>query len=438
MIRLVLLFALLGLGLYAGAHFSGQQGYVLISMANQTIEMSVTTLVILVGILIALLFVIEQIIKKLVRTGSHTWHRFSLRKIRRARGMVDAGLLDLQSGHWKLAEKRLSKYAPYHDTPLLGYLMAAKAANKQGETARRDEYLAKAQALPDSTESVELMRAKLQLQAKQYTDALSTLNTLKTHDAHNSEILRLLSQTYQALELWQPLLELLPSLLKHKLIDDTRYRALSESAECGRLAEIGAQQGSSGLTKHWARLPRKTKQNPELIAEFARQLIIRGADSDAFTALKEGLKKFAHPALFSLLPQLNLADDHPIVVLLENTVAKSPADASAHSALAQLYFRQQHWLDAQRQFEQALTMRSNVVDYAYLASALERQHFYQASQDVMRKVTSLLDAPIAPALPAPKSVEDAAELDANTALESEATNVIKEESDALATQPKMS
>lgn len=64
MIRLIFLFVVLGAGLFAGTQFSGQQGYVLISIANKTIEMSVTTLVIFVIAALAGLFLLEYLIKK--------------------------------------------------------------------------------------------------------------------------------------------------------------------------------------------------------------------------------------------------------------------------------------------------------------------------------------------------------------------------------------
>ncbi|MGR5471477.1 heme biosynthesis protein HemY, partial [Vibrio astriarenae] len=56
MVRLIFLFVILGVGLFVGTQFSGQQGYVLISIANKTIEMSVTTLVIFVIATLAALF----------------------------------------------------------------------------------------------------------------------------------------------------------------------------------------------------------------------------------------------------------------------------------------------------------------------------------------------------------------------------------------------
>lgn len=65
MIRWIFLFLVLGAGLIVGTQFSGQQGYVLISIANKTIEMSVTTLVIFVIALLAALFGLEYLFKSL-------------------------------------------------------------------------------------------------------------------------------------------------------------------------------------------------------------------------------------------------------------------------------------------------------------------------------------------------------------------------------------
>ncbi|KOO11856.1 hypothetical protein AKJ18_26975, partial [Vibrio xuii] len=59
MFRIIFLFVVLGAGLFAGTQYSGQQGYVLISIAEKTIEMSVTTLVIFIIAALAALFFLE-------------------------------------------------------------------------------------------------------------------------------------------------------------------------------------------------------------------------------------------------------------------------------------------------------------------------------------------------------------------------------------------
>lgn len=54
-----------------------------------------------------------------------------------------------------------------------------------------------------------------------------------------------------------------------------------------------------------------------------------------------------------------------------------------------------HWADAQKHLEKALSLRSSVSDYAYLADALEKQNFTRAAHDVSRKALSLLESPSA-------------------------------------------
>jgi HemY protein len=87
---------------------------------------------------------------------------------------------------------------------------------------------------------------------------------------------------------------------------------------------------------------------------------------------------------------MNLADSHPAVVFLEEALRKDGNNAEAHSALAQFYLRNEKWAEAQQHFEKALTVRSNVSDYAYLADALEKQNLTKAAHEVSRKALTLV------------------------------------------------
>jgi HemY protein len=192
------------------------------------------------------------------------------------------------------------------------------------------------------------------------------------------------------LKLWQPLIDLLPQLTKAKLITEEEHAELIQKAQCGLLHEVAQQQGSEGLISHWNSLSRKVKQDTNLVACFARELITRKADAEAFTVLKEALKKQPAPELYQLLPDLNLPDTHPVVVFLEGVVKKEPDNAAAHSALAHFYFRQEKWQEAQDHFEIALKLRSDVSDYAFLADTLEKQNLTKAAHEVSRKALTLV------------------------------------------------
>ncbi|MCW8334996.1 heme biosynthesis protein HemY [Vibrio paucivorans] len=389
MFRLIFLFVVLGAGLFAGTQYAGQQGYVLISVANKTIEMSVTTLVIFVIATLAVLFGLEFIIKRALRASSSTWNWFSVRKLKRSRRYTNEGIIKLLEGDWKAAEKKVTRWSNHHDMPLLCYLVASEAAQGMGDKQKRDHYLELASQQENSLLAVELTKAKQQVRESEFNLAFDTLTTLKNSYPNNSILLNLLKTVYIELKLWQPLLDLLPKLSKSKLIDSEELQILSQRGQCGLLSNVAQQQGSEGLVNHWNSLPKKVKTDLHLIECFAKQLMARKADSQAYTVVKEAIKKHPNSSLYNLLPEMNLSDSHPVVIMLEGCLKKDGNNAPAHSALAQFYMRDENWEQAQQHLEKALSVRSDVSDYAYLADCLEKQNLTRAAHEVSRKALTL-------------------------------------------------
>ncbi|MEI8672291.1 heme biosynthesis protein HemY [Vibrio sp. SA48] len=390
MFRIIFLFAILGAGLFIGTQYSGQQGYVLISIANKTIEMSVTTLVIFIIAALVGLFGLEYLLKKAMYASSTTWNWFSVRKLKRSRRYTNQGIIKLLEGDWKQAEKKVTRWANHHDMPLLCYLVASEAALGMGDTAKRDHYLNLASQQENSSLAVELTRAKQQVRQEEYDKALVTLATLEEQHANNTIVLNLLKATYLNLHQWQPLLTLLPKLHKAKQLDDQELDLLTQKAQAGLMSDIAQQQGSEGLINHWNKLPRKTKAKPNLTQCFVKLLIQRKADSEAYTIIKETLKKHPSSEMYALLAELNLLDSHPAILLLQEAIRKDGNNAEAHSSLAQFYMREQKWSQAQEHLEKALSIRTSISDYAYLADSLEKQNYPKAAAEVSRKALSLL------------------------------------------------
>ncbi|MCG9598589.1 heme biosynthesis protein HemY [Vibrio sp. Isolate25] len=392
MFRIIFLFLVLGAGLFAGTQYAGQQGYVLISVADKTIEMSVTTLVIFIIATLAVLFGLEFLIKKMFSASSATWNYFSVRKMRRSRRYTNEGIIKLLEGDFKSAEKKVTRWANHHDMPLLCYLVASEAAQGMGDKKKRDHYLTLASEQEHAQLAVELTRAKQQVREAQYTHALDTLTKLKSDYPENRIVLNLLKTVYVELKMWQPLLDTLPSLAKNKIIAKDEQEQLNQRAQCGLLEQVAEQKGSEGLITHWNNLARKQKNDTHLVECFAKQLMARKADNEAFTLVKESLKK--HPAsnLYTLLPDMNLADEHPAIVFLEEALKKDGNNAHAHSALAQFHLRNENWSEAQQHLEKALSVRSSVADYSSLADALEKQNMTKAAHEVSKKALTLVQA----------------------------------------------
>lgn len=392
MVRVLFLFIVLGAGLFAGTQYAGQQGYVLISVAEHTIEMSVTTLVILVIAALAGLFLLEYVVKKLIYASSSTWNWFSVRKLKRSRRYTNEAIIKLLEGDWKQAEKKVTRWANHHDMPLLCYLVASEAANGMGDRSKRDRYLDLAAQQDNATLAVELTRAKQQISDGELQTAQNTLSALQSQYPDNSVLLNLLKQTYLQRKEWQPLLDLLPKLIKTKRITQQEADQLSITAQQGLLESIASQQGSEGLISHWNGLNKKQQSDHELVLAFIQQLIKRKADHEAFTLIKENLHKHPSAELYALLADLNLSDRHPAIVLLQEALQRDGNNAEAHSALGQLYLREQQWQLAQQHLETALSQRSSISDYAYLADALEKQHLTKAAHEVTRKALTLLES----------------------------------------------
>ena len=385
MIRLLLLAIVLVGGLIVGTTFADQQGYVLISVAETTIEMSLTTLVIFIGALIAGLFVLEMIVKRILSVGSFTRGWFSARHLRKARYNTFKGMLKLHEGEWKEAERLITKGGRHNDFPLLNYLAAAEAAQGRQQIEQRDHYLKMASEQADSTLAVALTSAKLQMREQQYELALATLQSVKVDYPRNPVLLELLKECYLALNEWQPLKNIIHPLTKANLITEQQALELEEKAECGLMEFIATNQGTVGLLDHWNSLPKKLKKHVPVLVCLIKQLHARKADSEAYIILRDNLKKRSDDRLVELLPTLNLADYHPVTVLLEEMVNHDARNPVVQSTLAQLYMRIEKWQPAREHFEAALAIREDMSDYAYLARVLDKQNHKQDAANLSRK-----------------------------------------------------
>ncbi len=382
MIRLIFLLVTLACGLFVGTQYSGHQGYVLISIANKTLEMSVTTLVILLIALLAGLFFLEYLFKKSIHYTSATWNWFGIRKLKRARRYTNEGIIKLIEGDWKTAEKRVTKWSNHHDMPLLCYLVASEAAHSQGRYLERDKYLNQASQQPDSQLAVGLTHARQQIDLQQHAQAFEQLMQLRNTYPSNAAILNLLKVSGIKLEFWEDLYRLLPKMKEAKVIDKQTQWQVVQHFHISQFSEIATRNNSEELTCYWSELPRKHKQNLELIVSFSQTLIALRADKEAYDILRKTINKTPDPKLFELLPSLYLDDTQIIIKDLKKYLQKQPDNGDAHSALGNIYAHQKEWEMAQKELEIALKLRVSIADYQLLTLALEKQNMLKAAHEV--------------------------------------------------------
>ena len=137
-------------GLIAGPYLSGQQGYVRVETANTVYEMSLTTLVILFVVTLAVIYSLEWLVTRFFRLSSNTYNWFSRRKRVKAQRQTLEGLMKMNEGDYAKAEKLIGKNAKHSAEPVLNLIKAAEAAQQRGDEFSANRYLIEATELAGS------------------------------------------------------------------------------------------------------------------------------------------------------------------------------------------------------------------------------------------------------------------------------------------------
>ena len=190
-----------------------EPGYILIDYGAWKIETTLTLAVTTLVLSFAALY-------SLVRIAANAWavpRRMRAwqqqRQLQKASNSLTHGLIQMEEGRWQAAEEVLIRHADIAAKPLLHYLAAARAAQKQGAHERRDKYLRLAhQSTPGADVAVGLTQAELQLNHHQAEQALATLQHVSTLAPKHRYVAKLLMKLYIELHDWTALLTLLPAL----------------------------------------------------------------------------------------------------------------------------------------------------------------------------------------------------------------------------------
>lgn len=265
-------------------------GYVLIAREPFVLETSVAVFLLLTAASFALFYFGVRLMARILRAPRDLARWRQARRTRKAREAFLAGLTHLLEGEWQQAEKSLLAGLHATDSPLLGNLAAALAAQGQNDPDKRDQYLTHAYELSaDNTLAVDMTQARLQLRAGHHEQALATLVRIRALHPGHTDVLRLLVKVYRRLHDWQGLAGLLPEIRRRKLLPEAEIDALELEAR-RELLRLGLPPGAlATLHEAWAAVPETLRRHPELLAVYARQLITQNAGDECVRVLSTAL-----------------------------------------------------------------------------------------------------------------------------------------------------
>ena len=389
MIRLFLLLVIIGAAMVCGPLLAGNKGYVLIAIGDYTIEMTVISAGILALLLYGVLWCTERLLLRLFHIKGSTRRWFSERRRRKARERTVAGTLALAEGQFQQAETLMRKSAPDSDQALLNYLSAAEAAQAQGQTERRDAYLQQAaEQHPRASLAVSLIRARLLLRQKQYSEAETLLQSLDQAHPQHAVIQQLLKECYLALGHWSQLLALLPQLSKRKQLSADELQQLQQQIYPPLFTERAASAGRDGVMALWQELPRALRQDATTQAAAAMALIGLGDEVQAQEILLDGVRRALSPSLLAVVPQLQQPAPKLLAQLQKSEQSAEPS-ADLLQAIGILLLRQREMEQAQAYLERAVALQPQATAYRALAELMEQQRLFEKANFYYRQSSAV-------------------------------------------------
>lgn len=359
-------------------------GYVLISRGQSTVEMTLSLFAsaIVLGFIL-LYFLIRLVVRSWhVPTNLRRWRK--LRRRRKARHASNRGLIELAEGNWRRAERALIKHVKESDTPLLNYLSAARAAQKQHAHERRDHYLSLAHhSAPGADVAVGLTQAELQLAHGQLEQSLASLMHLQSLAPHHPHVLYLLMQLYEQLHSWSDLQALLPQLDKYKVLGETEHYQLGKKVYLN-LLQMNRHEAET-LNKIWQQLPRDLRQDQALIEEYARNLIDLAQHDAAETVLREAIKRDYNNELVRLYGLAKSSTPERQLQQAEHWLKGRENNANLLLALGRLARRCELWGKAHSYLEASLGNHELAETYRELGQLLDKLDKREQATDCYRK-----------------------------------------------------
>ena len=367
-ILLILLVAIL-LGLYAYQ----DPGYVLIARGLQTTELSLTLFVIILVVSFALLYFALQLFFGLwgMPGSLRRWRQRQRRE--RAWRETNRGLIELAQGQWEKAERFLIRHAFDSATPLINYLSAARAAQKQNRPDKRDEYLALAhQHMANASFAVELTQAELQLVHGQLPQAMAILLRLHATSPKHPHVLYLLARLYELMRNWAELKQLLPALRKRTVYPAEALNQL-EQRVYRELLTIATQRGNSDeLVAQWKDLPRAQQHDPDMTRHYVRCLLTLEKSDQAEVVLRDVLRHGFDSDLVYLYGLITVKDKDKQLAAAETWLAGNETNPVLLLTLGRLCTRNRLWGKARSYLDASVGTQARSDTYYELGQLMEK------------------------------------------------------------------
>lgn len=370
MFKVLFLMILLLAGIVIAPHIAGKQGYVLIETVNYRYEMSITMLFVFFVACLAVVYAVQGVLERFFKmsNASYTW--FARRKHKKAQRQTLEGLVALDEGKYKKAQRLIGDNAKYSDNPILYLTKAAEAAQKAGNDLAANRYLLEANELAGGENFiVSIGRLKILVAQQKWDDARESVDNLLKNHRDNKEVLCLAVTIFKQQKAYQALDDILIPVEKSGLYDHAELMKLESFVDKGLQNEQVEQAGHHGLMDWFHKQARSRRQRVSCQLNVIERLIDSNEHDKATDFIVDVLKKSKQETadnlrhLYQQIIRLYLKDSAKLRKLLAKQAQKTPElRTDIHRALGYLNARAENFAEACQNFNEVLKDKAHTQD----------------------------------------------------------------------------
>ena len=367
---LFLLFAAVGAA--AAYYLRAETGYVLVAWRHWILETSLLGFIASVVAVLLLAWGAARGFVALLRLPVTIRETLAQRRTQRAQASFESGLMKLLEGQWASAEIELVRRAADHPSPALNYLLAARAAQRAGIAARRDQYLELAARSGEGPVfATQLLRAELQLE-QDAAAAIPVLQELRQRDPGHPYVIELLARALARAGSWDALRQLLASVEAPRALPPARYRDLYARALREALTQAAASARLDALKALWESAPPPVRAEAGARRAYVRGLARLGADTEAAAQVAQMLAAEWDGALVAVYGELEGLDPITQMATVEGWLTQHGEDPELLLAAGLVCMRNQLWGKARSYLDGALRLRPTPEAFLALARLCEK------------------------------------------------------------------
>lgn len=402
-IFLIALIALLG-GVGIVALIETEPGYLLIAYGGYTVETSFWVGITLITGVVFGLYLLLRLLARLISSPSSVLSWAGERRVHQSARLTSRGLINFVEGNWSKARRQLLRGARYSESPLVNYLMAARASFRLQEPEAMRRYLTQAaESDQEAGIAVELAQAEMQLQAKQYEEALATLVRAKENAGKHPYVLHLLCLAYDGLGDIDAMAALLPELRKHQVAGPVELDELEARVHHDLLEKAAVRGDFARVQASWKKYPARLKDDDEVLLKYYEAVLACDEASVVEKDIVKRLKKQWRQSLVRFYGRIPREGAQKQLATAESWLKSHANDAELLLCLGRLAMAERQWGKAREYLEKSYGLHASEEVCLELGRLLTAVGEHTAAASAFRAGAELRSDPL-PSLPQPDDV----------------------------------